>query len=125
MPKRQVIVIGAGPAGLMAAGQAAKAGAETLLLEKMDRPGRKLRITGKGRCNLTNVDPIEEAIKHFEPSGYFLRPAFYRFYNDDLRAFFADLGSPPRYSVGDASSPSASGRRMWSTRWRDGSERWM
>ncbi|MGD8967105.1 MAG: NAD(P)/FAD-dependent oxidoreductase, partial [Anaerolineae bacterium] len=65
MSKRQVIVVGAGAAGLMAAGQAAALGAETLLLEKMDRPGIKLRITGQGRCNITNIDPIREAIKRF------------------------------------------------------------
>ncbi|RTZ91330.1 MAG: aminoacetone oxidase family FAD-binding enzyme, partial [Deltaproteobacteria bacterium] len=51
----RVIVIGGGASGLMAAGKAAESGAETLLLEKMNRPGRKLAITGKGRCNLTNV----------------------------------------------------------------------
>ncbi|MGD8996960.1 MAG: NAD(P)/FAD-dependent oxidoreductase, partial [Anaerolineae bacterium] len=55
MSRRQVIVVGAGAAGLMAAGEAAAQGAETLLLERMDRPGVKLRITGQGRCNLTNV----------------------------------------------------------------------
>ena len=54
MKKHRVIVVGGGAAGLMAAGQVAELGAETLLLEKMDQPGRKLRITGKGRCNLTN-----------------------------------------------------------------------
>jgi hypothetical protein len=78
----------------MAAGQAAEMGAETLLLEKMDRPGRKLRIAGKGRCNLTNVVPLSEFLTHFEPQGHFLRPAFYRFFNEDLVAFFEELGVP-------------------------------
>ncbi|HRU46877.1 MAG TPA: NAD(P)/FAD-dependent oxidoreductase, partial [Candidatus Marinimicrobia bacterium] len=50
----KVIVIGGGPAGLMAAGQASLSGAQVILIEKMERPGRKLAITGKGRCNLTN-----------------------------------------------------------------------
>ncbi len=89
-----VIVVGAGPAGLMAAGQAAQMEAETLLLEKMGRPGRKLRIAGKGRCNLTNVVPRSEFLTHFEPHGHFLRPAFYRFFNEDLMAFFEELGVP-------------------------------
>ncbi|NLE76619.1 MAG: FAD-binding protein, partial [Chloroflexi bacterium] len=53
MGQKRVIVVGAGPAGLLAAGQAALAGADVLLLEKMPAPARKLRITGKGRCNLT------------------------------------------------------------------------
>jgi predicted Rossmann fold flavoprotein len=76
----------------MAAGQAAELGAETLLLEKMDRPGRKLRITGKGRCNLTNVTTLSEFITHFGPNGRFLRQAFHHFFNSDLVEFFESLG---------------------------------
>ena len=76
----------------MAAGQAAELGAETLVLEKMSRPGRKLRITGKGRCNLTNVAPVAEAIAHFGTSGRFLRQAFSRFYTQELISFFGRLG---------------------------------
>jgi predicted Rossmann fold flavoprotein len=100
MSRRQVIVVGAGAAGLMAAGQAAAQGAETLLLEKMDRPGIKLRITGQGRCNITNVDPIREAIKRFVAGAYFVRPALYSFSPDDLRAFFGDLGVPTEVQRG-------------------------
>lgn len=87
-----VIVIGAGPAGLMAAGQAAFYGANTLLVEKMDRPGKKLRITGKGRCNLTNVMPIDEFVERFGPNGKFLYSAFHQFFNTELVGFFDDLG---------------------------------
>jgi len=76
----------------MAAGQAAEMGAETLLLEKMNHPGRKLRIAGKGRCNLTNVAPVSEFIAHFGLNGRFLRQAFARFFNADLVAFFEELG---------------------------------
>jgi len=90
--KRRVIVVGGGAAGLMAAGQAAGLGAETLLLEKMARPGRKLRITGKGRCNLTNVTPVSEFITHFGPNGRFLRQALARFSTSELGAFFGELG---------------------------------
>jgi predicted Rossmann fold flavoprotein len=92
MTGRRVIVVGAGAAGLMAAGQAAEIGAETLLLEKMNHPGRKLRIAGKGRCNLTNVAPVSEFIAHFGPSGRFLRQAFHQFFNADLVAFLEELG---------------------------------
>ena len=60
MSKKRVIVIGGGASGLMAAGIAAQNGAETIIFEKKLRPGRKLRITGKGRCNLTNVIEIQE-----------------------------------------------------------------
>jgi len=92
MIERRVIVVGGGAAGLMAAGQAAEVGAETLLLEKMDRPGRKLRIAGKGRCNLTNLAPLSEFVAHFGPNGRFLRQAFAQFSNSDLVAFFEKLG---------------------------------
>lgn len=87
-----VIVIGGGPAGLMAAGQAAMRGMRTLLLEKMDMPGRKLRITGMKRCNLTNIVGMDEFITHFGASGKFLRQSFGRFFNTDLVAFIESLG---------------------------------
>ncbi len=87
-----VIVIGGGPAGMMAAGQAALRGMRTLLLEKMDMPGRKLRITGMKRCNLTNVVGMEEFIGHFGASGRFLRQAFGQFFNTELVAFVESLG---------------------------------
>ena len=77
---------------MMAAGQAAGLGAEILLLEKMERPGRKLRITGKGRCNLTNVTPLSEFITHFGPNGRFLRQALARFSTSELVTFFGELG---------------------------------
>jgi predicted Rossmann fold flavoprotein len=92
MARRKVIVVGAGAAGLMAAGQAAELGAETLLLEKMNRPGRKLGISGKGRCNLTNVAPLSEFITHFAPNGRFLRQAFSQFFTSELVAFFEEMG---------------------------------
>ena len=87
-----VIVIGAGPAGLMAAGRAAGRGSSVLLLEKMNRPGCKLDITGKGRCNLTSAVPLEEHLAHFGPNGLFLRQALFRFCNNDLVAFFEENG---------------------------------
>ena len=88
----QIIVIGGGPAGLMAAGQAAAQGVETLLLEKMKRPARKLGITGKGRCNLTNVASLNEFMAHFGGNGRFLRQAFGQFFTDDLIHFFRTNG---------------------------------
>lgn len=94
MPNYGVIVIGAGPAGLMAAGQAATKGKKVLLLEKMQSPGRKLLLTGKHRCNLTNTAPVQTALTHFNPGGRFLTQLFYRFFADELREFFAQLGVP-------------------------------
>lgn len=88
----RVIVVGGGAAGLMTAGQAASLGAEVFLFEKKNRPGRKLRITGKGRCNLTNKTPLSEFIAHFGPNGRFLRQAFSQFFTADLVDFFGELG---------------------------------
>ena len=59
-----VIVVGAGPAGMMAAIKAAENGAAVLVLEKMKQPGKKMLITGKGRCNITNTAEIPELIKN-------------------------------------------------------------
>lgn len=87
-----VIIVGGGAAGLMAATQSAEMGAKTLLLEKMERPGRKLRITGKGRCNLTNIVSMPEFIDHFGRNGRFLRQTFSRFFSNDLVEFFEQLG---------------------------------
>ncbi len=92
MHKHRVIVVGGGASGLMAAGQAAESGAETILLEKMDRPGRKLSITGKGRCNLTNIATIDDFITHFGRNGRFLRRAFARFFSKELMAFLEERG---------------------------------
>ncbi|MGB8657325.1 MAG: NAD(P)/FAD-dependent oxidoreductase [Candidatus Zixiibacteriota bacterium] len=92
VPKRRVIVVGGGAAGLMAAGQAAELGAKTLLLEKKQRLGLKLSLTGKGRCNLTNTAPLLDFITHFGVNGRFLRQAFSRFFSSDLIDFFGSLG---------------------------------
>ncbi len=92
MKPRRIIVIGGGAAGMMAAGQAALTGAQVLLLEKMNRPGRKLAITGKGRCNLTNIAGIKEFIDHFGPNGRFLRQAFAAFFAPELMAFLEQQG---------------------------------
>jgi len=79
-----VIVVGAGPAGLLAAGRSAELGAKVLVLEKMYAPGRKLLITGKGRCNITNAAPVSEFITHVFPDGRFLRSAFSNFFSEDI-----------------------------------------
>lgn len=79
-----VIVVGAGPAGLLAAGRAAEKGCRVLILEKMRQEGRKLLITGKGRCNITNAAPIGEFITHVYPNGRFLRNAFSQYFSKDI-----------------------------------------
>ena len=80
----RVIVIGAGAAGLMAAGKAAERGREVLLLEKNDRVGKKLLISGKGRCNITNNTDIDGLIQNIPGNGNFLYSSFYTFSNADL-----------------------------------------
>jgi len=84
MRKWDVIIIGAGPAGLLAAGRAAELGAKVLILEKMRQEGRKLMITGKGRCNITNSAEIGEFITHVFPKGKFLRNAFSQYFSADI-----------------------------------------
>ena len=88
---KKVVVIGGGAAGLMAAGFAAKS-AEVLIIEKNDRVGRKLAITGKGRCNITNSADVSDFIENIPGNGRFLYSALYSFTNDDVIEFFNNLG---------------------------------
>lgn len=90
--KGKIIVVGGGPAGLMAAGTAAEHGCDVVILEKMKRPARKLCITGKGRCNITNSAEITNFLCHFGDNGSFLRQAFFQFFNEDLITFLEGLG---------------------------------
>lgn len=87
-----VIVIGAGAAGLMAAGVAARNGNRVLLLEKMEKAGRKIRISGKGRCNLTNARSPEDFASHVRANGDFFAPAFAEFNNRSTIRFFERQG---------------------------------
>lgn len=79
---------------MIAAGRAAECGADTVLLEKMARLGNKLRLTGKGRCNLTNDTDIDNFVSHFGPNGRFLYGALSRFTPRDLVTFFERRGVP-------------------------------
>ncbi len=87
-----VIVIGAGPAGIMAAGRAAQQGAKVLLVEKMRQAGRKLLITGKGRCNITHDAPHAVYWQNIFPRGKFLKHAFGAFFKDDILQILHDRG---------------------------------
>jgi len=91
---QKVIVIGGGAAGLMAAVTAAQNGAEVLLLEKNDRLGKKLLITGKGRCNVTNTAPLQDFVKNIPGNGRFLYSVFSKFFNWDTWSFFEELNVP-------------------------------
>ncbi len=87
-----VIVIGAGAAGMMAAGTAARSGKRVLLLEKMEKSGRKVRISGKGRCNLTNARPPEDFLTHVRTNADFFEVAFAEFNNKATIRFFERMG---------------------------------
>jgi predicted Rossmann fold flavoprotein len=89
---KKIIVIGAGAAGMMAAAKAAENGAEVILLEKMKRVGKKMLITGKGRCNITNTASVPELIKNMIGNGSFLNSAIRAFDNEDVVSFFNELG---------------------------------
>ncbi len=90
----KIAVIGGGPAGMMAAGTAAYYGADVTLFERNDKVGRKLAITGKGRCNLTNNCEITEFIKHVPRNPRFLYAALNAFSPTDTMEFFEELGVP-------------------------------
>ena len=87
-----VLVIGAGAAGCIAAIKAAEAGASVALLEKNAKLGRKIMITGKGRCNITNAKKWSEFSSHLHPKPAFLKAAFHNFSNLDTIAFFESIG---------------------------------
>ncbi|WP_335871328.1 NAD(P)/FAD-dependent oxidoreductase [Bacillus sp. 2205SS5-2] len=90
--KFDVVVIGGGPSGLMAAIAAGEHGGKVLLIDKGNKLGRKLAISGGGRCNVTNRLPVEEIIKHIPGNGRFLFSAFSVFNNEDIITFFEKLG---------------------------------
>lgn len=90
--KFDVIVIGGGPAGMMAAITAAMNGAKVALFEKNKRLGKKLLMTGGGRCNVTNNRPVDDLITHIPGNGRFLYSTFSQFDNQDVMNFFSDRG---------------------------------
>ena len=102
---RRVAVIGGGPAGMMAAATAASEGKKVILFEKNDFLGKKLLITGKGRCNVTNNADISEFIKNVPVNGNFLYSAFYSFTNTDLIDLLAKLGVETKVERGDRVFP--------------------
>lgn len=91
MPR--IAIIGAGPAGMMAAIRAAECGADVMLIEKNNIVGKKLLLSGKGRCNLTNACGLDAFLERFS-NGEFLRDAFKKFFNKDLMRFFEERGLP-------------------------------
>ncbi len=101
----RILIIGAGPAGMMAAIAAAEAGAPVTLLERNDRPGRKLMITGKGRCNITNNCTVSELIASVPVNSRFLYGAFSRFTPQDMMDFCTGNGLPIKTERGNRVFP--------------------
>ena len=107
MKEFDVIVVGAGPAGLLAAGSASAEGGRILVLEKMRQEGRKLLITGKGRCNITNDSNVDEFIKHVYPNGRFLRSAFGHFFSSEILELLHKYGVETTLERGGRYFPSS------------------
>ncbi len=104
-PLTDVIVIGAGAAGMMAALTAAERGCSVLLLERNQKVGRKLYITGKGRCNVTNDCPAAEVLQNVPRNSKFLTSAVTRFPPEEVKAFFEGLGVPLKTERGNRVFP--------------------
>lgn len=96
----RVVIIGGGAAGLLAAGTAAQNGADVLILERNPRPARKVMITGKGRCNVTNMSDLQELISHVPTNGRFLYSAFSAFTPQDVCALLERFGVPTKVERG-------------------------
>lgn len=93
MQKNKIAVIGAGPSGIMASIRAAQLGQQVLLFERNSHPGKKLLLSGKGRCNITNACSIDLFLRRFSPGkGEFLRSAFQKFFYPELIDFFKERG---------------------------------
>ena len=104
---KKILVVGGGAAGLMAAVSAARHGGQVVVLEKMAAVGRKLSITGKGRCNLTNDCDMETLIQNMPGNGSFLFSALNEFSNQDLIALMAEWGVPTKTERGGRVFPAS------------------
>lgn len=105
--KTDAVVIGGGAAGLMCAGTAAEGGTDVVLLEPNREQGRKLRLTGKGRCNVTNNCSVAEVVAAVPGDGRFLQSALHRFSPSDVMAFFEGLGVPLKTERGGRVFPAS------------------
>ena len=105
LKKHKVIVVGGGAAGMMAAGMASRAGAKVVLLEPNDRLGKKLAITGKGRCNVTNACSADEIMKNIPRNSRFLHSALRGFGSEAAMSFFESFGCPLKVERGNRVFP--------------------
>ena len=105
--ERNIIVIGGGAGGMMAAGKAAEMGARVILLEKTRQLGQKILISGKTRCNLTNTKDIDAFILMYGRNGHFLYRAFHHFFREDLVAFLKNYGVETKIERGGRIFPAS------------------
>ena len=103
--KEKICVIGAGPAGIVAAGFAGSLGKDVTLIEKNEKIGKKLFITGKGRCNITNSSPIEDFFENILTNKNFLYSSFYSFTNEDILKLLGDYGLKVKVERGNRIFP--------------------
>lgn len=101
----KIAVIGGGAAGMLAAGRAAQRGHEVHLFEKNNRLGKKILITGKGRCNVTNDGDLDAFLDNIPGNPYFMYSAFYRFDNQALRQLLLDMGLETKVERGNRVFP--------------------
>lgn len=104
---KKILIVGGGASGMFAAVYAGRAGHEVHLLEKNEKLGKKLFITGKGRCNLTNACETEELFPAVKSNGKFLYSAFYTCTNRDVMKFFEDAGVPLKIERGNRVFPAS------------------
>lgn len=107
-----IIVIGAGAAGLLAAGTAAKKADKVILIERNDIIGKKLLITGKGRCNITNIAETQDMIGMYPTNAKFLYSALYTFTNTDIIDLIERMGTKTKIERGGRVFPVSIGLRM-------------
>ncbi|MDD6736124.1 MAG: NAD(P)/FAD-dependent oxidoreductase [Clostridiales bacterium] len=111
MTDKTVAVIGGGPAGMMACGRLKNRVEKVILIEKNDFLGKKLRITGKGRCNITNIAEVEDIIENIPRNGKFLYSALYSFTNTDVISLFEKLGVKTKVERGGRVFPESDSAR--------------
>lgn len=102
---KKVIVIGGGASGMIAAGRAAELGSKVILIEKNEKLGKKLYLTGKGRCNITNNSPVESLIENTPGNPYFLYSSFYGFDSQSVIDFFERMGVATKTERGNRVFP--------------------
>jgi len=110
-PRSSLVVVGAGAGGMMAAGRAAEMGARAVVLERTDGPGKKVLLSGKTRCNLTNAAGLDDFLAAYGPNGRFLHSTYARFFRDELLALLKRYGVETKTERGGRIFPASDDAR--------------